>query len=724
MNTGARRRTPSLSVQILIALVLGVAAGLFFGELIQPISLLGDVFIGLLQMTVLPFVLVSLVSGLGRLSYAETRVMALKGGGFVLLFWVIALAVTLLFTLAFPDWESATFFSTSLVESASDFDLVDLYIPSNPFASLTNSVVPAIVLFSLALGLAVIGVPGKGGFLADLDVVTQALMSIAQFVARLAPIGVFALVGAAAGTLDVHDLGRLQVYIVTYIAAALLLSLWILPAMVSVLTPIPYRRVLATTQDALITAFATGSLLIVLPLLSERLKELLQGTDMRSGDTDSAVDLVVPINFNLPNLGKLLSLAFVPFAGWFAGATVGAEQFPMFLISGLVSFFGEVVVALPFLLDLMRIPADMFQLFVTVDVFTGRFGTLLAGVHTVVLALLTAAAVSGRVRLRWGALARYAGISLILTLVLFLGLRYVFQNLVPQEYLGYRDLVEMDLGADPVGVKATELKAVSPTSADGGRIEAIKQRGTLRVGYRKDVLPFVFRNARGQIVGFDAEMAHQLARDLGVELELVQLDSSDQDIGGYLDDGRIDILMTGLSVTPEDATRVRFSEPYMDVTLAFVVPDYRRSEFNSREKVQALQRPRIAVMELPYYINALQRYLPNAELEILDSPRAFFKAEEGEYDALFYSAESGSGWTLVYPRFSVAIPQPDVVAVPLAYALPRDARELGDYVDTWVTLRRKTGFIDRAYRYWILGKGAEGKQPRWSVIRDVLGWVD
>ena len=101
-------------------------------------------------MTVLPYILVSLVSGLGRLSYAENRLLALKGGGFVLLFWAIALVVTVLFTLSFPNWESATFFSTSLVESAGQFDLVGLYIPTNPFASLSNSVVPAIVLFSLA----------------------------------------------------------------------------------------------------------------------------------------------------------------------------------------------------------------------------------------------------------------------------------------------------------------------------------------------------------------------------------------------------------------------------------------------------------------------------------------------------------------------------------------------------------------------------------------------
>ncbi len=722
MNSSRRWRTPSLSAQIFIALGLGIAAGLFFGELIQPVKIFGDIFIGLLQMTVLPYILASLISGLGRLSYAEARLLALKGGAFVLLFWAMSLTVTLLFTLSFPGWESATFFSTSLVESAKEFDLVGLYIPTNPFASLSNSVVPAIVLFSLAIGLAVIGVPGKGNFLADLEVLTNALMVIAQFVARLAPIGVFALVGAAAGTLDIQELGRLQVYILTYIAAALLLSLWILPGLVSVLTSIPYRRVLSATQDALITAFATGSLLIVLPLLAERLKELLKKAEMHSDDTDSAVDLVVPINFNLPNMGKLIALAFVPFAGWFAGAAVEAEQFPMFLVSGLVSFFGEVIVALPFLLDLMRIPADMFQLFVAVDVFTGRFGTLLAGVHTVVLALLTAAAVSGGIRLRWPVLGRYAAISLVLTLGLFLGLRFFYEYVVPQEYQGYRNLVEMKLASEPVPVKNLEVKEISPAPAGLRRFDLIKQRGTLRVGYRRDLLPFIFQNAHGQMVGFDAEMAHLLARDLGVELELVRL--SDERRSKILDDGRVDILMTGLTVTPERATRVRFSRPYMDATIAFVVRDHRRNEFNSRKKIQALDRPRIAIMNIPYYIELLQRYLPQAELKIIDSPRTFFKAKEGEFDALLFSAEAGSGWTLVYPDFSVVIPRPDIVSVPRSYALPRGADDLADYVDTWITLKRKDGDIDDFYRHWILGKGAQRKEPRWSVIRNVLGWVD
>ena len=718
-----KRRRPSLSVQVFIGMGLGVVAGLFFGEIIEPVQILGQVFIGLLQMTVLPYILVSLIAGIGKLSYAEMRLLTVQGGRFVLLFWAIALLFLVLFALALPSWESATFFSNSLVAVKEQVDLVQLYIPANPFSSLSNSLVPAIVIFSLAIGLAVIGVPNKGNFIDDLDVVSEAIMRIAGFVARLAPIGVFALIAAAAGTLDIEDLGRLQVYILTYIGAALLLSLWILPVLVGVLTPIPTRRLLAVSQDALVTAFATGSLLIVLPLLAERMKELLQEVRMAGRETESAIDLVVPINFNLPNLGKLMALAFVPFAGWFIGSTVGFEQFPLFLISGLLSFFGEVVVALPFLLDLMYLPADMFELFLAFDVFTGRFGTLLAGVHTLVLALLTAAAVSGQIRLHRGRFVRYLVISIVLTIGLFAGLRLFYEVVVPQEYRTYEKLVQMELAVERVESRDVNLNtAISHAKGGkGSRLAAIHERGSLRVGYLKDALPFVYHNKKGEVIGLDADMAHLLAGQLGVRLEFVRVER-DQ-IERLLNDGHID-LMTSLVVTPERATEVHFTAPHIQSTLGLVVPDHERNHFDSNEELHAMESIRVASVNLPYYSKFLKRYLPQAEVVTLQSARQFFEAEPGEYDALLFIAEAASAWTLMYTDFSVVVPKPRTVPAPVAYSLPRNAPQLTAFVETWLQLQQEAGIVDALFNYWILGEGAEPSDPRWSIIRDVLGWVD
>jgi hypothetical protein len=88
------------------------------------------------------------------------------------------------------------------------------------------------------------------------------------------------------------------------------------------------------------------------------------------------------------------------------GFEMSAGQYPVFLFSGLFSIFAEVV-ALVFLLDLTRIPADTFQLFVALDVSTGRFGQLLAGVHTFALALLIAGTATSLLQIQRAAMIRY-----------------------------------------------------------------------------------------------------------------------------------------------------------------------------------------------------------------------------------------------------------------------------------------------------------------------------
>jgi hypothetical protein len=106
---------------------------------------------------------------------------------------------------------------------------------------------------------------------------------------------------------------------------------------------------------------------------------------------------------------------------------------------------------------------------------------------------------------------------------------------------------------------------------------------------------------------------------------------------------------------------------------------------------------------------------------VLTSPREFFESRGAELDALVFSAESGSAWSLLYPAYTVVIPQPDILAVPLAYAMARGDQELVSFVNTWIELKKKDKTIAALYDHWILGKNAVLKQPRWSVLRNVLG---
>jgi hypothetical protein len=89
-----------------------------------------------------------------------------------------------------------------------------------------------------------------------------------------------------------------------------------------------------------------------------------------------------------------------------------------------------------------------------------------------------------------------------------------------------------------------------------------------------------------------------------------------------------------------------------------------------------------------------------------------------------YSAEAGSAWSLLYPAYTVAIPQPDVLTAPSAYPLPRGDRELADFINIWLELKKRDRTIQSLYDHWILGKNAVPPQPRWSIMRNVLHWVE
>jgi Na+/H+-dicarboxylate symporter len=378
----------SLASKVLLGLGLGALVGVFFGERVAFLEAPGRAFVVLLQMTVLPYVSVALIHGLGRLSVADARAVARYAGTSLLVIWAVTLSVVSVVPLVFPDWKAASFFSTSLLEQAPPFDPIGLYLPANPFRSFAEGVVPAVVVFSVAVGLALMVAEHKRALVEVLGALESSLQRIAGFVVTLAPYGVFAIAGHAAGTLRGDELLGLQVYAAGYVVAALVLAFWILPMLVKALTPFGYREVVGHARAALLTAFATGSVFVVLPILALRAKEVLE-TRADTRDSRHLVDVIVPIAFTLASAGKLLAMSFVLFAGWLSGFPLGLAQLPQFLVTGVFSFFASTTIAIPFLLDLFRIPADTFQLFLIADNVVGnRFGSLLAAVHILSLTLL------------------------------------------------------------------------------------------------------------------------------------------------------------------------------------------------------------------------------------------------------------------------------------------------------------------------------------------------
>ena len=714
---------PSPFAQVIIGLCLGIFFGLFFGEDIIVIDNIGKAYIRLLQMSVLPYIVASLISSIGRLSTERAARIGKAGGLLILILWSIGMLTVVMLPLAYPDWQASTFFSTSIVAEGKTFDPVALYLPANVFSSLANTVVPAVVVFSIVFGIALITVKEKSSLIDALDSATKALSRITSMVVKVAPIGIFAITAVAFGTLEYAQLNRLQVYIWIYFGAFLILLFWTLPVLLAGTTNLRYGEILKQSRLPVITAIAVGSVLVVLPLIADKCKELLIKHGKHDEEVEATVDVLVPTAYSFPSVGTLLGLGFILFAAWFAGAPLSVAQLPEFAITGLMTAFGSMVVALPFLLDHFHLPADLFQLFLLSSPITGRLATGLAAMHAVVISLMGAYAI--RRELRWHRMLPVAGISLGVTFFLFWGLSYVFTSAIDYKYQGYDELITIK----PVLPQVKVVKVEEPTPLDSEeqnqkRMDVIKQRGTLRVGYLPERLPFAFQNRDGQVVGFDIELAHALAKDIGVTLEVSKLTLSKgaEHLVDSLNTGRIDILLGGIGVTPPRVLTYPFTNAYLDGNIALVVRDHMRQEFASLETIREMPKLKLAMPHNEYFKDILQQKLPNAEIVSVSSFRAFLKGKMDDVDAFVHLAEAASAWTLIYPEYSVVVPTELRLKTPIGFVLPEGQQQFKSKLNEWLDLQSRSNTIDQIYQHWILGKSSQKKEPRWSIKRDVLGW--
>jgi ABC-type amino acid transport substrate-binding protein len=343
----------------------------------------------------------------------------------------------------------------------------------------------------------------------------------------------------------------------------------------------------------------------------------------------------------------------------------------------------------------------------------------------VVLAIVGSYALGGRLRYSGPRVLRFALTTAGLTAATLGGLAVGLRALGGGSYEGGRLATEMGLlrPASPGATVLEELPA-EPLRAphEGGPLlEAVRERGRIRIGFVPGQRPYSHFNARGELVGFDVEMAHALALELGVAAEFRPV-RRDQLVEA-IESGRVDIVMSGTIVTTAHASRLTFSAPYLDETLAFLVPDHERAEFSDAARVRARDGLRLGVPDLPYAAQLVAREFPKAV--IVPLPLAAvdpLAARQQAVDAFVLTAERGSFLTLLHPQFSVAVPQPLEIRLPLAYPVARHDVEAARFLGIWIELKRKDGTIQALYDHWILGKDAKAKKPRWSLLRDVLGW--
>jgi len=254
-------------------------------------------------------------------------------------------------------------------------------------------------------------------------------------------------------------------------------------------------------------------------------------------------------------------------------------------------------------------------------------------------------------------------------------------------------------------------------------LHRIRARGVLRVAFVGDRVPFAFVNARGDLVGMDVELAQRLAQDLGAARVAFVPAGLDQ-MARLLAEGRIDVAM-GLPYLPGLLTQVAYSLPYLDSTLGLVVRDELRDAFASTAPLAKRSPVTIALLgDLPAVQERLREQLAGVDLRFvaLSSPKDFFEGKAPQVDAFAMLAEAGAAWSILYPAYSVVVPQPGAIAVPVGVGMRRGDTELAGVVNDWLVIQRSAGVLGQVRDYWVLGHGAQKRSPRWSIRHDVLGW--
>ncbi|MCA9213367.1 MAG: cation:dicarboxylase symporter family transporter [Planctomycetales bacterium] len=634
--------------------------------------------------------------------------------------WLIALLAVFLLAQAFPHWDQGSFFSDTSTDDVQEAAFLEVFIPTNVFDSLARNHVPAVVLISIWAGIVLSRTSNRKLLITQLEVVSNVLTKVSKSIAGLAPFGVFAIAASTAGTISFDEFGRLQAYFIIYTFGAATVGLVILPMFVVCFTPFNYRDVFRVAGEATIMAFATGKLIVVIPTLVQRTEELFANSDINDRKATPSVDILYPLAYPFPHVGKLLSMLFIPFAAWFLGSALSWSEYPGFLCAGVFSYFGGPLLAIPFLLDYMHLPHDMFQLFLLAGLWEGRIGDALGAIHLVVFTILATCTFTKQLRFSFVSFLRFSVVCAGSSGISLFALTLLTNRVVHNEYQRNSVLLSMQLLESPTehAVYKTATPNPDPLRPDESLLERIRRRGKIRVGYNEDKLPFAFFNSRGDLVGYDVEMAHVLANDLNVAIEFVQFDR--HTLAKQLADDDFDVVMSGLVGTLERSEDMSHTDPYMDVTLGLVVPDYDVRRFRSLETLRTIPGLRIGFIDLSRgFVQRLAEALPNAELEELPTIQEYFDGTTS-VDALLVSAESGSAYSLLYPEYEVVLPMEPTVTLPLFYAVGNRDAEMREYMEHWVELKRRDGTMEESYAHWILGKTTSSAEPRWCVIRNVL----
>jgi polar amino acid transport system substrate-binding protein len=214
-----------------------------------------------------------------------------------------------------------------------------------------------------------------------------------------------------------------------------------------------------------------------------------------------------------------------------------------------------------------------------------------------------------------------------------------------------------------------------------------------------DFPPFNYRDADGQLIGFNVDLARSLCEELQVACT-IQAWPWEQ-AARALDDGQGDALIAGLAITPENGELFDFSSIYLALPARFVVRLGEAPRFDPA----TLAGRKVAVRAGSTHAEFVRRYLPAAVLtEFASEPAALDALERGEVDAYFGDAMRASFWLnehLTCCDFAGApYFRPDLFGEGFAVALPAGHDSVRQAIDYGLVRLKRSGVLDEIYLRW------------------------
>lgn len=233
----------------------------------------------------------------------------------------------------------------------------------------------------------------------------------------------------------------------------------------------------------------------------------------------------------------------------------------------------------------------------------------------------------------------------------------------------------------------------SQNKTNKSSIEAIKERGTLKIGVFSDKAPFGYVDSNGENQGFDVYIAKRFAKDLlGDEskAEFVLVDAASR--VAYLESNKVDIIMANFTVTDERKEKVDFANPYMKVSLGVVSPDN-----NVIKSEDELKGKKIIVAKGTTAETFMTEKHPDVNLMKYEQYSEIFQAlKDGRGDGILSDNTEVIAWAKDNPGFEVGISSlgsQDTIAP----AVAKGNTELLNWINTELETLGKENFVHKAY---------------------------